>query len=248
LSNSSSSRRWSRPSWLLLVGVGIGIAVIVAVVLLGSKGYLREIRHQSASVIRGFLKQHGEAGAIGLLYIEESGVPMPVPGDAFVFYVGHRLSSDLVAWLAAWLGFIAAVVLGATNLYLIARRWGWRLARGRPGRVFHVTPARLARAERWFKRWGFWALLIGRHIPGMRVPLTVAAGTFEFPYRLFALSVGISAATWAAIFLFLGNQVGDDLQAMAEVHQGLGTALVLIVLAVFVTYLVLRLRQAPEAD
>ena len=79
----------------------------------------------------------------------------------------------------------------------------------------------------------------------MRVPLTLAAGTFDFPYRTFVLSVGLSAATWAAIFLVLGAQIGDDLQAMIEVHQGLGTALVLVVLGVFIAYLVLRLRGGP---
>jgi membrane protein DedA with SNARE-associated domain len=230
---------------LILVGVGVAIVAGIAVVALASSGYLSAIRHGSAVLLRGFLRQHGQAGAIGLLYIEESGVPMPVPGDVFVFYVGHRLSSDPLAWLVAWLGFVGAVVLGATNLYLIARRWGLRLANGRPGRIFHVTPARLARAERWFERWGFWAMLIGRHIPGMRVPLTVAAGTFGFPYRLFVLAVGISTATWAAIFLFLGNQVGDDLQAMAQVHQGLATAAVVVVIALFVAYLLRRLLQRP---
>jgi membrane protein DedA with SNARE-associated domain len=242
LSIPGSSRR---SPGLILIGVGVAIAVVIAVVALGSSGYLSGIRHASASLLRGFLRQHGQAGAIGLLYIEESGVPMPVPGDAFVFYVGHRLSAEPLAWVVAWLGFVGAVVLGATNLYLIARRWGLRLATGPPGRIFHMTPARLARAERWFERWGFWAMLIGRHIPGMRVPLTVAAGTFGFPYRFFVLAVGISTATWAAIFLYLGNQVGGDLQAMAEVHQGLATAVVVVVLALFVAYLVRRLLQRP---
>jgi membrane protein DedA with SNARE-associated domain len=237
----------SRPYRLLLVVVAIGVVAILAAVALGATGYLGELRHQSAHALRGFLRQHGQAGAIGLLYVEESGVPMPVPGDAFVFYVGHRLSGEPLAWAVAWLGFVAAVVLGATNLYVIARRWGWRLARGRTGRIFHITPTRLRRAERWFQRWGFWALLVGRHVPGMRVPLTLAAGTFGFRYRTFLLSVGISAATWAAIFLVLGAQIGDDLQAMVEVHQGLGTALLVVVLGVFVGYLVLRLRGGQVA-
>jgi membrane protein DedA with SNARE-associated domain len=82
----------------------------------------------------------------------------------------------------------------------------------------------------------------------MRVPLTLAAGTFGFPYRIFVLSVGLSAATWAAIFLVLGAQIGDDLQAMVEVHQGLGAALLVVVLGGFVGYLVLRLRGGPVAD
>jgi membrane protein DedA with SNARE-associated domain len=238
----------NRPYRLLVLVVAVGLMAIIAATAFGGTGYLGELRHQTSHALRGFLREHGQAGAIGLLYVEESGVPMPVPGDAFVFYVGHRLSPDPLAWGVAWLGFVAAVVLGASNLYLVARRWGWRLARGRPGRVFHVTPARLERAERWFQKWGFLALLIGRHVPGMRVPLTVAAGVFEFPYRMFVLSVGLSGATWAAIFLFLGAQVGDDLQAMVEVHRGLGTALLVIVLGVFVTYLVLRLGGKQAAD
>ena len=237
-----------RPYRLLLLVVAVSVMAIIAAKTLGGTGYLGEARHQTSHAIRGFLRQHGQAGAIALLYVEESGVPMPVPGDAFVFYVGHRLSPDPIAWVVAWLGFVAAVVLGSTNLYLIARRWGWHLARGRPGRIFHLTPTRLARAERWFQRWGFWALLVGRHVPGMRVPLTLAAGTFEFPYRTFVLSVGLSAATWAAIFLVLGAQIGDDLQAMVEVHQGLGAVLLVVVLAVFVAYLALRLRGGPATD
>jgi len=42
----------------------------------------------------------------------------------------------------------------------------------------HLTPQRLERAEGWFVRWGAWALIFGRHIFGLRVPLTVAAGTY----------------------------------------------------------------------
>ena len=39
-----------------------------------------------------------------------------------------------------------------------------------------LTPARINRAQGWFERWGPAALVFGRHVPGLRVPLTVGAG------------------------------------------------------------------------
>src|SRR5258708_4556634 len=85
----------------------------------------------------------------------------------------------LAAWLTAWLGLIGVVVRGATNLFFISKRYGRRLAEGRLGEVVHLNSERLARAERWFKRYGVFAIIFGRHIPGFRVPITVAAGVLR---------------------------------------------------------------------
>src|SRR5204862_76528 len=58
---------------------------------------------------------------------------------------------------------------------------------------------RLAKAEVWFKRYGVLAIIFGRHIPGFRIPITVACGAFRIPYPVFApspaASISISAAT-----------------------------------------------------
>src|SRR5262249_13170025 len=80
------------------------------------------------------------------------------------------------------------------------------------GRVLHVTPRRLEIAERWFDRWGALAIIFGRHVFGMRIPVTVAAGIFRMPYRVFAPSVAVStavcAAAWLAPGIVFGNRIG----------------------------------------
>ncbi len=150
--------------------------------------------------------------------------------------------------LAAWLGFILAVILGATNLYLISRRYGRRLLEHRLARFLHLTPARLEEAEHWFRRYGPWALIFGRHIPGFRVPLTVAAGILELPYRLFVISVLVSSATWAGLFLTLGavfgNSVVKSIRANTWIYAGVAVAVIVIVaLVVF-----LRSRRGPREN
>jgi membrane protein DedA with SNARE-associated domain len=167
--------------------------------------------------LAGLLRQHGGKAAILLLYLEESGIPVPMPGDVLVAYIGLRSHGPL-AWIASWLAIIIAVALGATNLYLVARRWGRPLVEGRLGKAFHLTPEALRRAERSFSRWGPFALILGRHIPGARIPITIAAGILRVRYSLFIACVGVSTAIWAAIFMVIGDAIGQQLAGIVHAH------------------------------
>jgi membrane protein DedA with SNARE-associated domain len=149
-------------------------------------------------------------------------------------------------FLAAWIGFVLAVTFGATNLYLLSRRYGRRLLEHRVASFLHLTPARLDSAENSFRRWGPWALIFGRHILGLRVPLTVAAGVLKLPYRTFAISVAVSSAAWAGVFLLLGllfgNSVERSIRSSPLIYGAAGAALV----AVVVVVAVVRSRRSPS--
>src|ERR1700694_4492218 len=99
--------------------------------------------------------------------MEESGVHLPVPGDVYVAYLGKLNAASISNLVLAWLGIIAVVVGGATNLYLISRRWAPALLRHRfVSEVLGVDEARLERGRRWSKRWGALAIIFGRPVPG----------------------------------------------------------------------------------
>src|ERR1700738_1711798 len=92
--------------------------------------------------------------ALGGVYLEESGVPMPVPSEISIAYLGHRLGPHPHWLFAAWLGLTLLVVMGSTNLFVLSRRLGPALMAGRIGAALHIRPARLAKAQRWLARWG----------------------------------------------------------------------------------------------
>jgi membrane protein DedA with SNARE-associated domain len=165
------------------------------------------------------MRHLGPAASFAGLYLEESGVPVPVSGDVLVIYLGHQFSHWPPGLVLIWLGLVATVVAGSTNLYLVSRRWGRRLAEGKLGLLLHLTPSRLAAAERWFGRWGVPAIVFGRHILGFRVPITVAAGICRVPYPTFAISVAISTAIWAAAWLWLGATFGGRLAVFLGRHH-----------------------------
>lgn len=228
--------------WRIVGGILLLIAVIVGMWLL--------VEHEAAgqapqadATVRDYLNRYGYLVGFLLIYIEETGIPLFIPGDGFLLYVGHRLPFNFPILFAAWLGFTLAVTLGATNLYLLARAYGRRLLEHRIAKFLHLTPARLDRAEVWFKRWGPWTLIFGRHILGFRVPLTVAAGLLKLPYPIFAISVAISSAAWAGAFLMLGALFGDSVERAIRSNPLLYAGITLGVVLLIVAVAVIRSRQ-----
>ena len=232
-------RRWPVIAAIAAATITLGLDLLS---LIGADFGSDLVREQTRAVME-IVRRNGEVAVLGLLYLEESGVPLPVPGDVYVMFLGHRLANDLVSAALTCAVITGVVVLGATNLYFISRRWGRRLVEGRAGRFFHVTPKRLARAQSWFQRWGALALIFGRHIPGFRVPITVAAGTFGVDYRIFVLSVAISTVTWSAFFIAVGRALGGRITDFMTLHRHATPVVLGAVAGAVVLYSLLRFYQ-----
>lgn len=183
-------------------------------------------------------QQIGVELAIAGIYLEESGVPLPVPSEVSIGYLGQRLNGNPLAWFAAWIGLTLLIVLGSTNLFAASRRFGPKLVSGRLGTALHLTPSGVARAQRWLHRWGPLAIGCSRYVPGLRWGMAVACGTLGVSYRTFWVSTAISASIWAGGLLTLGITVGDAAARVIADHAWIGLLLPLPAAAVVTTGLV----------
>ena len=180
----------------------------------------------------------GQELALAGIYLEESGVPMPVPSEVSIGYLGERAGHNPLALVATWLGLTGLIVLGATNVFAASRRFGPRLVSGRLGRALHLTPERIERAQQWFHRWGPLAIIVSRYVPGLRWAMAVACGSLRVPYRTFWASTAISAAVWSGLLLTAGVTFGDAVGAFAMAHAWIGVLLPLPAAVVLSTLLV----------
>ena len=212
-----AARAYARPR-LRMAGIVVLIVagIVVSAIL---QGDVPDVLEAGTVWVRHILHRYTYLASYGLLYIEESGIPLPAPGDVFVMYVGAHVPRNFASWFVAWLGLIGVVVLGATNLFFISRKFGRRLAESRYAEAIHLSPERLQRAEDWFKRYGVVAIIFGRHIPGFRVPITVAAGALKVGYPVFAASVAVSTAIWAGVVMTIGVTFGPRMEAFLNVHR-----------------------------
>lgn len=218
-------------SWKTIVAGAIVAAVLVVVAFVEGD-FARDLTHIPA-LVSAFLNRFGAAASFALLYIEESGVPLPVPGDFYLAYLGKVYSSSFANLLEAWLGIIVAVLAGSTNLYWISRRWGPSLLLNPLIReVLGLNESRLERIHGWVYRWGALAIIFGRYVPGFRVAITFLAATAGVPFRVFVPSVAISTAIWAAAGLWLGATFGQSISNLLARFPWLyGLALGLVIIA-----------------
>ena len=242
---------WIRSGRALQIAAGLLVVVAAAIVLALLYGELPEFINPLGRELRSFMRQNQYLPGYLALYAEESGVPLPAPGDVFVMFVGAHIPRHWAAWIGAWLGLIIVVTFGATNLYLLSRRWGRRLATSQFAEYVHLSHERLERAERWFRRYGVLAIIFGRHIPGFRIPITVASGVFQVPWQLFAPSVAVSTAVWAGVMLFIGVNFGPRFAELLRAHTQIyfiwGAIVVGLVVSIFIRQRIRAARARAKA-
>jgi membrane protein DedA with SNARE-associated domain len=163
------------------------------------------------------LHHHDLLALLGLLTVEESGVPVPVPGDVVMMYAGYRVHLGLVMWYQALLCGIVATLIGSCILYNVGHRGGRPLLK-KYGRFLHLSVERQDRIEGWLGRYGGLAVFAGRLIPGMRCGSSFVAGTFGVPFPTFVLATAASATVWWSLFLYLGSQLGRRFAPLLASH------------------------------
>ena len=198
--------------------------------------------------ISAFVLDHQAGGLFFVIFFEELGVPLPAPGDVAIIYGGYLTTTGAIPYPLAFAAVVCGAVLGSACNLTISRRYGRPFIQ-RFGRYIGITDERMARAERIFKRWGPWAIIIGRQIPGMRIVLSALSGILGVPYRVFIPCVLISASIWAAIFLEIGRLVGPSVGNLfslfpAQLFPWLAVGLILLAIG----YLAYRHGFKPKAS
>lgn len=173
-------------------------------------------------------------------------VGLPIPDETLLVFCGYLISQGTLKAAPTLLTAVAGSATGITLSYFIGRTVGLGAVH-KFGRYIHIDEQRLAAANRWFDRIGYWALMGGYFIAGVRHLTALSAGTSKLSYRLFALFAYSGALLWASLFLTLGYFFGEKWQAIAEkMHQYILWISAVVLLAVAV-YVVIRWRKSRTA-
>jgi membrane protein DedA with SNARE-associated domain len=155
-------------------------------------------------------------------------------------------------------GAFVVMALAGTLGYLVGALVGWAIGRygGRPlleqrGRWFHLSPARLDRAEAWFERWGNLGVALGRITPLVRSFVSIPAGVFEMPLVPYTVLTAVGSAVWAFAIAGVGYGLGSNYKRFDHAFHYAEYAVVAgVVLGA--AYLVYRkmtaAKVAPRAD
>jgi membrane protein DedA with SNARE-associated domain len=191
-----------------------------------------------------FLDEHTLTALFLFLLLEESGIPMPVPGDLVVLLAGVRVGQGQTHLLVALLVMQLGSLLGTSILYWVARRGG-RPMLYRYGKFLRLQPDQLVKAEDFLHRRGALAVVAGRLIPGLRIPTSLAAGAFRVPYLVFVVAATIGSDIYNIFFFMLGYLFGPQiLDAIGTPRLSVRFVVMAVSVAlVIATYIVIRRRS-----
>lgn len=161
------------------------------------------------------LHTFGLFGLFLLLVVEEAGVPLPAPGDTLIALAGAQPGRTLGYTAQVLFLCTLAVFIGSSALYWVMRVGG-RTFLDRYGRYIRLNQQRMDRIEAWIVKRGTLAIVLGRLIPGLRIPTTAICGLTRVPYRIYAPSAALAGLVWSAIYYLIG--------ALLQKHIGVITS------------------------
>ncbi len=148
----------------------------------------------------------------------------PIPSEVILPMAGWKVSQSAadasvlepltnLAWNIplAVLFATAGSLVGALVGYAIGA-WGGRPLLDRYGRYVGIGAEDLDRADRWFDRWGNWAVFLGRMVPLVRTFVSYPAGISRMPIGRFVLFSTLGSLPWNAALIGAGFVVGENYQ------------------------------------
>ncbi len=158
------------------------------------------------------------------------------PGQTVTF-AGDPIEATVWAFVAVatagTVGYVLGSILGwAIGLY------GGRPYLERHGRWLHVTPDKLDRAERWFERWGDWAVLVSRVTPVVRSFISIPAGIAEMRLGRYTLLTFLGTLPWCFGIAAAGLALGAGWERFHESFRYADYAVLALIVAVVVAVVV----------
>ena len=200
---------------------------------------------------------HGLYAVFGLMLID---AVLPAASELVMVYAGAVAAGAFAGQNVVLFGetiesdrwaYVAMALAGGVG-YLIGSIGGWAIGYygGRPflerhGRWFHITPDRLDHAERWFDRYGDWAVALSRVTPVVRSFIAIPAGVVRMPLGRYTLLSIPGCFLWAFGFAGIGWAVGSRWE---EFHHQFRYAeyVVAAAILIFVVAAIVRHRRSSR--
>jgi membrane protein DedA with SNARE-associated domain len=172
-------------------------------------------------------------GAYGLLAIfvtmagESAGLPL---SSEVVVPLGGALASQ------GKLSFIAVVAVsslgnlaGSLVAYLLTRRFGEQVILSRAGRWMGLSRGHLRLANRFFGRYGVWAVFLGRLLPVVRTYISFPAGLSRVRLLTFTIATLLGAIPWNFALAYAGYKLGQHYDVVGKYLGPIGIPLAILV-------------------
>lgn len=157
--------------------------------------------------VTGTISQIGYFGVFVLMIFESACVPIPseiiMPFSGFLVSLGKF--NLIWVTIAGALGNLAGAVITYTIGY-----YGGRPFVLKYGKYFFIKEKEVHHAEKFFEKWGDFAVFIARNLPVIRTFISLPAGVAEMNFPKFALYSFVGSIPWCFALTYIGFMLGAN--------------------------------------
>jgi membrane protein DedA with SNARE-associated domain len=181
-----------------------------------------------ARFIISVISSTGYVGIVLLMAIESACIPLP--SEVIMPFSGYLVSVG--RFKLAWVAVAGALGcnLGSLVAYYVGSLGGRPLVE-KYGRYVLLTRHDLALADRFFARYGDWAVFIARLLPVVRTFIALPAGIARMNVARFHLYTFLGSLPWCWVLAYAGFKLGERWTTLREYFHRFDTVIgILIVL------------------
>jgi membrane protein DedA with SNARE-associated domain len=202
---------------------------------------LASITDKLATFATNVVGDLGLAGIFLLMTLESACIP--IPSEATMLFAGFNVHNGEYSLFAAVAAGVLGNLVGSWIAYAVGYYGRLELVE-RHGNKLHIKQSHLELAERWFERWGSWAVFFSRMLPIVRTFISLPAGVARMPFWRFTVLTVLGCIPWVFALTFAGKQAADNWTSWRDSLHYVDYAIAaLIVLGV--VYLIMRRRRRP---
>ena len=186
-------------------------------------------------------------GVVVLMALET--VIFLIPSEAVMTFAGWLLIKDKghgLEWipLAGLLGGLGSTI-GSIFFYYVGV-WGGRPLIERYGKWVFISADELDKAERFFARWGTWAVFFGRMVPLVRSFISIPAGVVRMNLVQFTIYTFAGSVIWASLLAYAGYKLGENWEDLQAFFGPADIVIAALFLMGGLWYVFIQIKQAWE--
>jgi membrane protein DedA with SNARE-associated domain len=213
----------------------IHVPLRFAAVLLTVASITESLANTATSVVGDL----GLAGIFVLMALESACIP--VPSEATMLFAGFNVATGHYSLFAITVAGVLGNLVGSWIAYGVGYYGRLELLE-KHGKLLHISPRQLERADRWFAHYGAATVLVTRVMPIVRTFISLPAGVARMPFWRFSLLTLIGCIPWVFALGLIGQLTKSNWTDVKHALSYVDYA-VLAAVAIGVVYLVVRRRR-----
>lgn len=161
----------------------------------------------------------------------------PSPSDLVVLVGGTLVSTGVIHFIPTLILTTLGSIIGFMVLFFIGSAVDKKLIHS--GKLRFISVESVDKVEAWFKKYGYWVILVNRFLPGTRSVISFFSGLSHLKVDKTILLAAISAFAWNAIILYLGIVFGDNVK-MIDNYLSTYSNIVIAVTIVIILFLIVK--------